>query len=105
MNKMLFWLGLMLLALPSVGQVQLAELHSNTIPEPDTSPPLSFSPDEIQRSQVLVIKSVDQTISGNVTDGETGDPLPGVNVLAKGTTTGTVTDISGNYRLTVDDKH
>ena len=44
-----------------------------------------------------------QTISGQVTDEESGEPLPGVNVLAKGTTTGTVTDIDGNYRLTVDD--
>ena len=44
-----------------------------------------------------------QTITGTVTDGETQEPLPGVNVLAKGTTSGTVTDIDGNYRLTVDD--
>ncbi len=46
---------------------------------------------------------VEQTISGKVTDGETGDALPGVNVLAKGTTSGTVTDIEGNFRLTVED--
>ena len=45
-----------------------------------------------------------QAISGQVTDGETGDPLPGVNVLAKGTSSGTVTDIEGSYRLTVDDE-
>ncbi|MDF9797775.1 TonB-linked SusC/RagA family outer membrane protein [Catalinimonas alkaloidigena] len=44
-----------------------------------------------------------QTISGQVTDGESGEPLPGVNVLAKGTTTGTVTGVDGNYRLTVAD--
>ncbi len=31
-------------------------------------------------------------------------PSPGVNVLAKGTATGTVTDIDGNYRLTIDDR-
>ncbi|MEK6481402.1 TonB-dependent receptor [Catalinimonas sp. 4WD22] len=47
---------------------------------------------------------IDQTISGQITDGENGEPLPGVNVLAKGTTTGTVTDIDGNYRLTVNDE-
>lgn len=45
----------------------------------------------------------EQQISGKVTDLENGDPLPGVNVLAKGTTAGTVTDIEGNYRLTVSD--
>ncbi|MEK6479714.1 TonB-dependent receptor [Catalinimonas sp. 4WD22] len=49
------------------------------------------------------VKVLEQTISGKVTDGESGDPLPGVNVLAKGTTTGTVTDVEGNYRLTVND--
>jgi len=38
-----------------------------------------------------------QTISGTVSD-ETG-PLPGANVLVKGTTTGTQTDFDGNYTL------
>ncbi|MEK6481160.1 SusC/RagA family TonB-linked outer membrane protein [Catalinimonas sp. 4WD22] len=50
------------------------------------------------------IGNLAQTIRGKVTDGENGEPLPGVNVLAKGTTIGTVTDISGNYQLTVDDE-
>ncbi|UII31681.1 TonB-dependent receptor [Fulvivirga ulvae] len=39
-------------------------------------------------------------VSGTVKD-ETGEPLPGVNVLVRGTSQGTVTDISGNYRLEV----
>ncbi len=42
-----------------------------------------------------------QTISGKVTSAESGEPLPGVNVIVKGTTTGTVTDVDGNYRLNV----
>jgi TonB-linked SusC/RagA family outer membrane protein len=45
----------------------------------------------------------EQTISGQVTDESTKTPLPGVNILAKNTATGTVTDADGNYRLTVDD--
>ena len=45
----------------------------------------------------------DQTITGQVTDLSTDESLPGVNIVAKGTTTGTVTDIDGNYRLTVPD--
>lgn len=44
-----------------------------------------------------------KTISGKVTDEERNEPLPGVNVLAKGTFIGTVTDINGNYQITVDD--
>ncbi|MEM9832684.1 MAG: TonB-dependent receptor [Bacteroidota bacterium] len=47
--------------------------------------------------------TLEQTVRGTVTDLETDEPLPGVNVLAKSTTTGTVTDVDGNYRLTVGD--
>lgn len=43
-----------------------------------------------------------RTVSGTVTD-ENGEALPGVNVLIKGTTTGTQTDLSGNYSLSVQD--
>lgn len=42
-----------------------------------------------------------QQVSGKVTDYSTGESLPGVNILLKGTTTGTITDIDGNYRLEV----
>ncbi len=38
------------------------------------------------------------TISGTVQD-ETGEGIPGVNVVVKGTTQGTVTDIDGKYSL------
>jgi len=43
----------------------------------------------------------DKTVSGTVTDGENDETLPGVNVLIKGTTQGTVTDMNGEYRLSV----
>ncbi len=43
----------------------------------------------------------ERTITGTVTAQEDGSALPGVNVLLKGTSTGTVTDINGSYRLTV----
>ncbi|WPP53473.1 SusC/RagA family TonB-linked outer membrane protein [Catalinimonas niigatensis] len=43
----------------------------------------------------------ERTVTGKVTDLETGEDLPGVNILVKGTTQGTVTDVEGNYRLTV----
>lgn len=39
------------------------------------------------------------TVSGIVTEQSTSLPLPGVNVLIKGTTTGTATDFDGNYQI------
>ena len=41
------------------------------------------------------------TVSGKVTD-ESGSPLPGVNVLVKGTSHGTATDFDGKYELTAN---
>jgi TonB family protein len=38
-------------------------------------------------------------VRGKVTYAEDGTPLPGVNVLIKGTSIGTVTDLEGNYQL------
>ncbi len=44
---------------------------------------------------------IQHTVTGTVTDGQTGEALPGVNVLVKGTNTGTATDPKGNYSLDV----
>lgn len=41
-----------------------------------------------------------RTVTGNITD-TSGTPLIGANVLVKGTTIGTITDIDGNYSLDV----
>jgi TonB-linked SusC/RagA family outer membrane protein len=40
-------------------------------------------------------------ITGKVTTTMTNEPLPGVNVLEKGTMNGTITDLNGNFSLTV----
>jgi TonB-linked SusC/RagA family outer membrane protein len=42
-----------------------------------------------------------ETVSGTVTDAQTGETLPGVNILVKGTSTGTVTDSVGHYSLSI----
>ncbi|MBO0340389.1 TonB-dependent receptor [Muricauda lutimaris] len=41
------------------------------------------------------------TVSGTVTDAETGQPLPGVTVVEQGTTNGTSADFDGNYSIDV----
>ena len=43
-----------------------------------------------------------QTLSGKITDSETGEPLPGAQVFVKGTFVGTTTDVNGAYSLDVD---
>ncbi|MBB6460385.1 SusC/RagA family TonB-linked outer membrane protein [Flammeovirga kamogawensis] len=44
-----------------------------------------------------------RVITGRVLDGADQSPIPGVNVLVKGTTIGTVTDFDGNYKLSTDE--
>lgn len=39
------------------------------------------------------------SITGKVTDSKDGSALPGVSVVIKGTNTGTVTDVNGNFKL------
>ena len=41
------------------------------------------------------------TVSGSIKDASTDEPLPGASVLLKGTRTGTVSDLDGNYSITV----
>ncbi|MDX8338931.1 TonB-dependent receptor [Draconibacterium sp. IB214405] len=41
------------------------------------------------------------TVTGNVTDQNSGEGLPGVNVIVKGTTNGTITQPDGSYELNV----
>ena len=38
-------------------------------------------------------------VSGTVTDAQSGDPLPGVNIVIQGTTQGTTTNMDGNYSI------
>ncbi len=43
-----------------------------------------------------------EQISGLVTDQTTGDPLPGVSIILKGTTKGVSTDFDGNYTISAN---
>ncbi|MCU4157105.1 TonB-dependent receptor [Carboxylicivirga sp. A043] len=44
-------------------------------------------------------------VTGNVTDATDGSPIIGANIVEKGTTNGTITDVNGNYSLTVADEN
>src|SRR5258706_13112013 len=42
------------------------------------------------------------SVTGRLTSGEDKSPIPGVNIVVKGTTIGTITDADGRYRVTVN---
>ncbi|ASB50624.1 SusC/RagA family TonB-linked outer membrane protein [Alkalitalea saponilacus] len=46
-----------------------------------------------------LVAAQDVTVTGRVTSESTGEPIPGVSVMVVGTTTGTITDIDGNFSL------
>ncbi|MBL7858571.1 MAG: SusC/RagA family TonB-linked outer membrane protein [Cyclobacteriaceae bacterium] len=50
---------------------------------------------------IVHVWAQERTLSGRVTASEDGTPLPGVNIVLKGTTSGTVTDSDGRYTVTV----
>lgn len=47
----------------------------------------------------------ERTVTGKITSVDDGEALPGVNVVLKGTTIGTVTDFDGNYTLSISDQN
>lgn len=65
-------------------------LISTSLPAFATSPETSTN---------LVVQQQSQKLRGQVIDAKTGDPVIGVNILVKGTTNGTITDIDGKYEI------
>ncbi len=59
--------------------------------------PIESAPLELLR---LNAQKRQEAVTGRVTDASSGEALPGVNVVVKGTTVGTATDSRGNYQLT-----
>ncbi len=47
----------------------------------------------------ITLAAQDRTVTGRVTSAEDGSAIPGVNVLVKGTTTGTTTGSDGRYSI------
>ncbi len=50
------------------------------------------------KPKVTTQVSIDLTVNGTVSD-ENNDPIPGATILVKGTTTGTISDIEGQYSI------
>jgi Ca-activated chloride channel family protein len=52
-------------------------------------------------SLALMAGTSSRTVTGKITDAGDGSPLPGVNVLLKGSSTGAVSDVNGEYQIIV----
>lgn len=64
------------------------------LPGPEPLPEPEAPADEPVRYELAAFQ-----VSGQVTSAEDGEPLPGVNIVVKGTTIGTTTDSNGRYTI------
>lgn len=88
------------------GEAEVSKLKEGRLNDDATRPSVAQGSDS--RARYAEAKKANETskkvFSGKVVDDD-GTPIPGVNVVVKGTNTGTVTDIQGNYQLSLDKAH
>lgn len=63
-----------------------------------------LSGDELNEVDVVNQSQKKRTVTGTVTDASDGSPVIGANIVVKGTTTGVITDIDGNFTIDVTSK-
>lgn len=63
-----------------------------------------LSGDELNEVDVVNQSPKKRTVTGTVTDASDGSPVIGANIVVKGTTTGVITDIDGNFTIDVTSK-
>ena len=89
-----------LLLLSPYAFAQLSDASALTASVSSTSFHTSaYKPGAIDDSPFMAV-----TVTGVITD-ENGQGFPGVNIIVKGTSTGTATDVNGRYALTVEDEN
>lgn len=69
-----------------------------------TGVPIVSLPSYASATNIAGIVLADRTISGQVTSQTDDTPMPGVNVLVKGSTTGTTTDANGRFSMSIGDQ-
>lgn len=82
--------------------LQMRSIRNSLLLLPALASPLLVNA-ALANSGITSTIRADKTLKGKITDKETGDGLPGVNVVVKGTSSGTTTDGEGNYTLSVPD--
>lgn len=90
----------MIYALPPA-PTEVAPVPRQPLRVNSSSPHSQVSPQVVKGQAFMLRQIIAKTVSGKVTSSEDGGGLPGVNILVKSSTTGTVTDANGNYSLSV----
>lgn len=76
----------------------LTALLASGVAQPISATPASNNSEGIMASQ----QQKGRTVTGTITDAADGSPLIGVNIKLKGTATGVISDIDGNYSIHVN---
>ena len=92
-NNYLSWAASGVLAFLALGN---QEVYAQGSPITEQSP-INSKPQVKGKPAVSILQG--HTITGNVTAEYDGLPLPGVNIVVKGTTRGTQTDFDGNFSI------
>ncbi|QOI96451.1 MAG: TonB family protein [Flammeovirgaceae bacterium] len=83
-------------ATEKVAELAVADKQEEQLQKPDLPADERKKVSGVTRSSVLPERYIMQ---GKVTSKEDGSPLPGINVVIKGTSIGTVTDATGNFQI------
>jgi len=86
-----------------ITSISLLLLNQNALTNPLVKPIVEVIQKEKQSKNKLSKINVSQIITGVVID-EYGDPLPGVNIILKGTQHGCISDINGKFKFPIDVK-
>lgn len=92
------------LSFKRINKRQFSIFRDNNLKPDAAAPGLGESAGaESSPNTTVSTQAVEFDITGTVTAEDDGQPIPGVNVLLKGTTTGTTTDSDGKFTLTLPD--
>jgi hypothetical protein len=99
------WLGAALAAgsvlSASKASAQTSSRHASGRPAPVASQPTNRANNVVTGAPMLLLDNGPAVLRGTVIDSTSHDPIPGVTVLLKNTTTGVSTDASGAFSLSV----
>lgn len=75
---------------------------SGTIPEANSA--LTSYAHEAREIDAIAQSAKKRTVTGTITDASDGTPIIGANIVVKGSQTGVISDLDGNYSIEVSDR-